>query len=118
MELTNLQGINFVNEVNGTMKGKRLPVRIAFAIKQNYAVIMENQLKPYEELRQELIQNNEDSKEGNEQLVKELNKLLEEKTKLSIKRIEITDLEKLDADPSYDKLSLSEIDAIGFMIKE
>ena len=117
MKITNLQGISFINAVNESMKGKHLPVRIAFAIKQNYSLIMETQIKPYEETRVELIKKYE-KEDGNTKLVEELNSLLQEESDLAIKCVDIAELEKLDIDPSYDKLSLSDIDAIGFMISE
>lgn len=118
MKITNLQAIAFVNTVSNGMNGKRLPVRVSFAIKQNYNQILENQIKPYEETRKELREQYEDTVEGNAQFNKELEKLLAEETTLSVKRVDLAELEKLDMDPSYDKLSVHEVDAISFMIKE
>ena len=118
MKITNIQGIAFVNTVNNSMSGKRLPVRISFAIKQNYNRILENQIKPYEETKRELRELHKDTAEGNEKLQQELEKLLMEETEMDIKCVELGELEKLDMDHAYDKLSIHEIDAMSFMIAE
>ena len=118
MKITNAQALNFVNTVNGSMAGRHLPVRVAFAIKKNMAAIMKDMIKPFEETRQELLKKREDTEESNAQFVEDINALLEEECEVSIHTISLEELEKLDADPSYDKLSLAEIDVLDFMIKE
>jgi len=117
MKISNLQGVTFVNAVNN-MKGKRLPVRVSFALKLNCDRLLNGAIKAYEAARLELIDQYKDLIGKEDQFKTELENLLAEETEIDIKQIGIAELEKIDQSDVYDKLTMVEIDAISCMICE
>lgn len=118
MKISNSQAISFVNAVN-EMKNKRLPIKLSFAIKTNFNLIVVNQIDIYnEELKRiknlYLTENNRDESS----YTKELSILLSEEVEHQIKKVKLEIFEMIDNNDAYDTLSLFELDAISFMIEE
>ena len=117
MKITNLQAVNYINVVTA-MKEKRLPIKLLFAINHNFNLIM-NQVKTYEEARRTLL----DKFEGDDQTkfkmaLPEMEELLNESVEQPVKTIAFSDLEKIDNDSQYDKLTTVEYSAIFFMLED
>lgn len=106
MNITNLQAVVFVNTAS-EMKQKPLPVKLAFAIRHNYNLVMD-QIKAYEEARLDIINSTEDVKVADA----EVTKLLNESVEQPIKTVSLAELEKVD------KWTIQELDAIAFMTEE
>lgn len=110
MKINNMQAVIFYNSVK-ELSRKRLPTDILFALKYNFNVITP-QVQTYEELRKSVI--SEDGK-----ITPEMEKLLMEEVEHNVKKIKKEDLKVVDnLSAGYDKLTLSDIDSISFMIEE
>ena len=117
MKITNLQAVVYINTVTG-MKEKHLPVKVLFALNHNLNLLM-NQVKPYEEARKALFNQYEGDEDTKIRLAAaELNELLNESVEQPIKMLKLSDLEKIDEDPQYDKISTLDFSAINFMLED
>lgn len=114
----------------GSLKEKKLPVKLGYAIKKNISAVSDA-VKAYEEEYKELL-NKYGSKDENGNLVeengrcpiedgqnftKDLEELLDIETEVNIHTITEDDLRNCD-DPRYDPLSVSDLDTLEIMIKE
>lgn len=130
--MTNIEVVNTINLLS-TIGGKRLPVKVGFAISKNIG-ILEGVWKPYEKERQKLIDTyaavDEDGKKitkkvnGNEQYVfidekahnEEMRALFDVENEID--NIHMIDLSELEYESDrYDVLTVNEIKALDFMIK-
>ena len=111
MELKNREMLNYLNGTS-SLASKRLPVKLAFAMKHNRKELM-NKLEPFEEMRKEIL---EKYPEGNEREV-EFGKLLEESVEVDVKKVPVEVVELTDGE-GYDKLTLGELEAIDFLLEE
>ena len=114
MRVTNLQAVKFLNTYDGRLRKKKFPVKVIFALRHNYNLILNQQAKPYEESRKVL----KEQYENKDEFDKQLEKLLVEETELSIKTVTFAEMEKMDECDSYDSLTINEIEAIEFMLVE
>lgn len=111
MKLSNLQVVNYINCVN-EMKEKKLPVRMSFALRSNFN-LFGDQVKAYEEARKECLECTDEQKRVNG-----IRELLAEEVEQNVKMITLKDLEIIDENDAYDKLTIAELEAIAFMIEE
>lgn len=117
MKITNLQAVIYINTVT-SMKEKRLPIKVLFALNHNVNVLMD-QIKSYEEARKALLDRYEGDEETKNKLAApEFNALLNESVEQPIKTLTLSDLEKIDANPQYDKINSEEYNAIVFMLED
>ena len=114
MKISNLQAVTFLNTYSGSMRGKRLPVKVIFALRHNFNLILNQQANAYEDARKVLKDHCKDKKEFDT----ELTKLLAEEVEQSIKTITFADLEKMDDGDNYDSLTINEVETISFMLAE
>ena len=114
MKVSNLQAVRFLNTYDGSMRRKKLPVKVIFALRHNYNLILQQQATPYEESRKTLKEQYEDK----EEFTKELDKLLAEEVEHSIKTVTFAEMEKMDECDNYDSLTINEIEAMEFMLVE
>lgn len=116
MRISNSQAILFVNTVN-QIKNKRLPVKIGFALRNNFKLIIANQLNAYEEELMEIKKCYSQDNDENSYREK-TTLLLNEEVEHMIKTVKLEVFEMIDTEIGYDALSLTELDAISFMIEE
>ena len=114
MKVSNLQAVRYLNTYDGILRKKRLPVKVIFALRHNYNLILNQQAKAYEEARKTLKEQCKDKNEFNN----ELDKLLGEDVEQPIKTISFSEMEKMDENENYDSLTINEIEAIEFMLAE
>ena len=125
MKMKNSEIVTFLNTCTD-LKQKRLPVRLAYAIKKNMAAVQEA-ATVYMEEREELIARYageylvKDSCyvfENKDEFEKDMSELLAIETAVKIHTVSIDTVEKCDDDPKYDSLTMEELDVIEFMITE
>lgn len=99
--------------LNGTaaMGAKKLPIKLAFAMKHNRKEMLDK-LDAFEETRKDIL---EHYPEGEEREA-EFAKLLEETVEVDVKKVPIEVVELTDND-GYDKLTLGELELIDFMLE-
>ena len=109
-----MKNIEILNCLNGTaaMTTKKLPVKLAFAMKHNRKEMV-NKLGAFEEMRKDIL---EQYPEGNEREA-EFGKLLEETVEVDVKKVPAEVVELTDGE-GYDKLTLGELEAIDLMLEE
>lgn len=127
MKLTNQQILNFVN--SGIQK-KNLPIKLAYGISVNLSSI-EPALIAYNKQREELIEKYVKKDDEEKPLTengfyvfkdrtgwdKSITELLETKAEVSITQVPERVLIKCD-NPEFDSLTVPELSAIQFMIKQ
>ena len=130
MKMKNSEIVAFLN-ICTDLRQKRLPVRLAYAIKKNTAAVQEA-ASAYLSEREELIARYAKKDENGKYLEKDncyimddkagfekdMEELLEIETKVEIHTVSITVVEKCDEDPKYDPLTMAELDVIDFMLTE
>lgn len=130
MKMKNSEIVAFLNTCAG-LREKRLPVRLAYAIKKNMAAVQEA-ATAYMEEREELIARyaKKDKKgeylvkdscyafENKDEFEKDMSELLNIETEVEIHTVSISVVEKCDEDPKYDSLTMAELDVIDFMLTE
>ena len=130
MKMKNSEIVTFLNTCTD-LKQKRLPVRLAYAIKKNMAAVQEA-ATAYMEEREELIARyaKKDKKgeylvkdncyvfENKDEFEKDMSELLAIETAVKIHTVSIDIVEKCDDDPKYDSLTMAELDVIDFMLTE
>lgn len=130
MKMKNSEIVAFLNTCAG-LREKRLPVRLAYAIKKNMAAVQEA-ATAYMEEREELIARyaKKDKKgeylvkdncyvfENKDEFEKDMSELLSIETAVKIHTVSIDVVEKCDDDHKYDSLTIDELDVIDFMITE
>lgn len=128
MKMKNSEIVTFLNTCTD-LRQKRLPVRLAYAIKKNMAAVQEA-ATAYMEEREELIARyaKKDKKgeylvkdncyvfENKDEFEKDMSELLAIETAVKIHTVSIDTVEKCDDDPKYDPLTMEELDVIEFMI--
>lgn len=112
MQVTNIQAVTYYNAV-ASLKDKKLPISVLFALKNNFNLFL-NQIKAYEESRTKLIEMINNKEERDEEMLKLYNESVEHE----VKTIKKSDIEKIDDIDTYDALTLSELEAINFIITE
>lgn len=110
MKLRNSEMLSYLNGT-ATMSTKKLPIRLAFAMKHNRKEIL-NKLDAFEETRKDIL---EHYPEGNER-EEEFAKLLDETVEVDVKKVPIEVVELTDNE-GYDKLTLGELELIDFMLE-
>lgn len=113
MKLKNSEIVNFLNM---NLKQKKLPVKVAFAIKLN-SDKMQSAATAYNEAMVDLRKEHS-VKEGEpipEHFIRSVNELLEITTDVNIDTVTMEDVEKTEL-PEFDTLTVDEIEAIYFMI--
>lgn len=130
MKMKNSEIVAFLNTCAG-LREKRLPVRLAYAIKKNMAAVQEA-ATAYMEEREELIARYAKKDENGKYLEKDncyimddkagfekdMEELLEIETDVEIHNVFLEAVEKCDEDPKYDALTMTELDVIDFMLLE
>lgn len=111
MKLNYKQIVTFVNVTNG-MVGKKLPLKLSFALKRNRQ-LADEVLKPYNEQVKEIIEAHKDDVEHTTEL---LDELLKEEVELDIKTVPVELIEKTEVN-GFDVLTLGELEAVDFMIE-
>lgn len=103
--------------IKGKLRAKKLPMRLAFAIKLNY-----EKLKPYADVyNEQLLEFKEryekdipiEQKESNA----ELTELLDMDITCETQRVSVSEFEKCDLE-QFDSLTLEELEALDFMIEQ
>lgn len=112
MKLNYEKIVRFVNVSNG-MVGKKLPLKLSFALKRNRQLASEA-VKPYNEELKNILKEHEDDEEGAAKMIEDL---LAEEVDLNIKTVSEEVIEKTETD-GFDKLTLGELEAIEFMTEE
>lgn len=110
MELKNKEIINCLNGT-ASMSSKKLPIKLAFAMKHNRKEML-NKLEAFEETRKDIL---EQYPEGTERET-EFAKLLDESVEVDVKMVPIEVVELTDNE-GYDKLTLGELEFIDFMLE-
>lgn len=110
MELTNKQILEFLNGT-APMLSKKLPLKLAFAMKHNRAEAV-RKLKAFEESREDILTRLPSGKERDA----EFNKLLDETVEVDVKMVSVEAVE-LTENEGYDHLTLGELEAIDFMME-
>lgn len=113
MKITNRQAVTFYNAVTEITE-KSLPIKLLFALDYNVN-LFRNQLALYEKSLKLLEEQYGDL---NHNTPKELIELLDESVEQAVKTVNVSLLEAIDANPNYDKLSLSNYNAIRFMVED
>ncbi len=130
MKMKNNEIVAFLN-ICAELRKKRLPVRLAYAIKKNMSSAQET-AAAYMAEREELVaryakkdKNGEYLTEDNHYIMedkdgfeKDMKELLEIETEVEIHTVPFATVEKCDEDSKYDALTLEELDAIGYMLTE
>lgn len=130
MKMKNSEIVEFLN-VCSELRKKRLPVRLAYAIKKNMSSVQEA-ATAYMAEREELItryakkdkngeyltENNHYIMEDKDGFEKDMRELLEIEIEMEIHTVPITTAEKCDEDSKYDALTLEELNIIGYMLVE
>lgn len=125
MKLQNKKILEFAN-VN--FAGKKLPVKLAYALSVNVEAV-KPALTAYNEQRQKIVEKYAKKDEEGKPLTDNgcyifddiagwndsISELLEAEAEVNVTTVSIDDLEKCD-DPSFDKFSVIELAAINFMI--
>lgn len=113
MELKNKEMLEYLGGTS-TMLEKRLPLKLAFAVKHNRKEML-HKLEPFEEVRLDLVERfpNGEDEEGQ----KEFDLLMEESVEVDVKKVPMEVIELTDTE-GYDKLTLGELEAIDIMIEE
>lgn len=111
-KLSNAQIVNFIN-ATGTLRDKRLPIKLSFALKYNLKLAIDA-YKVYDDTRNELLKT---QKENPVAFNQALGELLSEEVELAAKTIPMSVIELTDT-ANYDTLTFGELDAIEFMITE
>ena len=129
MLLKNKEILTFFNGC-GSLKEKKLPIKLGYAIKKNISAVGDA-VKAYDAEYRELL-DKYGTKDENGNLVeengccpiedgpafkKDLDELLDIETEVNIHTITEEELRNCD-DPRYDPLSVSDLDALEIMIKE
>ena len=110
--MTNKDIILFFDKI-GELRGKKLPVKLSFAIKVNTEKI--NPLaNAYNEQVSEIRKKYEN--ENPNQLVEELTELQNTEVSIEVQKIDMGTLEKCELE-QFDNLTLGEIEALAFMIQ-
>lgn len=123
-----LQNKKILDFVNANLVGKKLPVKLAYALSVNMEAI-KPALTAYNEQRLKIVEKYAKKDEEGKPLSDNgcyifddiagwndsISELLEAEAEVNITTVSIDDVEKCD-DPSFDKLSVIELAAIGFMI--
>lgn len=126
MKLKNKDVLNFVNGC-ASMRTKRLPVKLGYAIKKNLAAVGDA-ANAYSAERQELLQkyaakgedgkllieNDQYSIEDKENFGKDLDELLAIETEVNIYTVSEEEIEKCD-DPRYDALTVADLETLEIM---
>ena len=110
--ISNAQIVDFIN-ATGTLSGKRLPLKLSFALKFNLKIAVET-YKVYDEARNELLKTQIENPAAFNQAFGEL---LSEEVELAVKTVPVEVIELTDT-AEYDTLTFGELNAIDFMIVE
>lgn len=110
--ISNAQIVDFIN-ATGTLSGKRLPLKLSFALKFNLKLAVET-YKAYDEARNELLKTQKENPAAFNQAFGEL---LSEEVELAVKTVPVEVIELTDT-AEYDTLTFGELNAIDFMIVE
>lgn len=110
MELKNREILNILNGT-AVLTTKRLPIKLAFAMKHNRKEML-NKLDAFDETRKDIL---EQYPEGAEREA-EFGKLLDETVEVDVKMVPIEVVELTDNE-GYDKLTLGELELIDFMLE-
>ena len=130
MKMKNSEIVAFLNTCV-SLREKRLPVRLAYAIKKNMSSVQEA-AAAYMDERKELVdryakkdENGEYLEEDNCYIMddkagfeKDMEELLGIETEVEIHTVSITVVEKCDDDPKYDALTMEELGVIDYMLTE
>ena len=123
-----LQNKTILSFLTADFRGKKLPLKLSFALKLNTDAL-KGAINAYNEQRQELI-NKHAKKDGDGHLVVEsnnyvmkdqgvfledMNELLDMEVEANVKTVDLDTLEKCDLQ-EFDTLTVDEIEAIYFMI--
>ena len=127
--LTNIVYKDILNFVNGcaSLREKRLPVKLCYAIKKNLAAVSDA-ANAYDAERQELlekyaakgedgkflVENGQYSIEDKEGFAKDLDELLAIETEVGIHTVSEEEIEKCD-DPRYDALTVADLETLEIM---
>ena len=125
-----LQNKDILNFYTADFTGKRLPLKLSFALKLNKDVL-QGPAEAYDLQRKELvekyavkdrdgnpiIEDNNYTVNDREALMRDMNELLNMDIEANIKAIDLDTLEKCDL-PEFDTLTVDEIEAIYFMISQ
>lgn len=120
MKLKNKDVLNFVNGC-ASLREKRLPVKLGYAIKKNLAAVSDA-ANAYDAERQELlekyaakgVENGQYSIEDKEGFAKDLDELLAIETEVGIHTVSEEEIEKCD-DPRYDALTVADLETLEIM---
>lgn len=129
MLLKNKEILTFINGC-GSLKEKKLPVKLGYAIKKNISAVGDA-AKAYDAEYKELLNKygTKDEKgnlveengrcpiEDGQNFTKDLEELLDIETEVNIHTITEDELRSCD-DPRYDPLSVSDLDTLEIMIRE
>lgn len=129
MLLKNKEILTFINGC-GSLKEKKLPVKLGYAIKKNISAVGDA-AKAYDEEYKELLNKygTKDEKgnlveengrcpiEDGQNFTKDLEELLDIETEVNIHTITEDELRSCD-DSRYDPLSVSDLDTLEIMIRE
>lgn len=117
--MTNRNIVDYFNAKNG-LKDKKLPMKLAFALKLNY-----EKLQPYANAYNEQLseirgkyemEKRRDPGENQKDFLKEVTELLDTEINCDVQMIDIEVLEKCEQ-AQFDKLTVGELEAIDFMIR-
>ena len=121
MKLKNKDILNFVNGC-ASLREKRLPVKLGYAIKKNLAAVSDA-ANAYDAERQELLEKYAAKGGDGKFLVengqysiedKDLDELLAIETEVSIHTVSEEEIEKCD-DPRYDALTVADLETLEIM---
>lgn len=126
MKLSNEEILKFVNGCVSLRK-KKLPVKLGYAIKKNLAAVGDAG-NAYDAERQELLEKyaakDKDGKfvvedgrysiEDQESFAKDLDELLAIKTEVGIQAVSVEEIEKCE-DPRYDALTVEDLETLEIM---
>ena len=125
-----LQNKTILNFLTADFRGKKLPLKLSFALKLNTDAL-KGPLNAYNEQRQEFIDKHAEKGEDGHPVIKEnnyvmkdqvafledMNELLDMEVEANIKTVDLDTLEKCDLS-EFDTLTVDEIEAIYFMISQ
>lgn len=111
-KLSNAQIVEFINAAS-SLRDKRLPIKLSFALKYNLKLAIEA-YKAYDEARNELLKTQKENPAAFNQAIGEL---LSEEVELAVKTVPMEVIELTDT-AEYDTLTFGELNAIDFMIEE
>ena len=125
-----LQNRTILNFLTADFRGKKLPLKLSFALKLNTDAL-KGSLNAYNEQRQELIDKHAEKDKDGQPVIKnnsyimkdqaawetDMNELLDMEVEANIKTVDLDTLEKCDL-PEFDTLTVDEIEAIYFMISQ